>query len=68
MKTKIAVSTLWTKCATIKVRVKLRNLADMDFDLDPNWGIKPNIETLYKLPCLPDTLKPKKYLGQCPKK
>ncbi len=21
-----------------KVRVKLRNLADLDFDLDPNWG------------------------------
>ena len=28
----------------IKVRVKLRNLADLDFDLDPNWGITPNIE------------------------
>ncbi len=43
----------------LKVRVKLRNLADLDFDLDPNWGITPNIETLYKLPCLPDTKKPK---------
>ncbi len=32
----------------LKVRVKLRNLADLDFDLDPNWGITPNIETLYK--------------------
>ena len=33
--------------ALIKVRVKLKNLADLDFDLDPNWGITPNIETLY---------------------
>ncbi len=30
---------------SVKVRVKLRNLADLDFDLDPNWGITPNIET-----------------------
>ena len=53
----------------LKVRVKLRNLADLDFDLDPNWGITPNIETLYKLSCLPDTKKKnKKYLGQCPEK
>ena len=31
----------------VKVRVKLRNFADPDFDLDPNWGITPKIETLY---------------------
>ncbi len=30
----------------IKVRVKLKNFADLDFDLDPNWGITPKIETL----------------------
>ena len=40
---------------TLKVRVKLRNFADLDFDLDPTWGITPKIETLYYLPCLPDT-------------
>ncbi len=31
---------------TIKVRVKLRNSADLDFDLDPNWGITPNMGTM----------------------
>ncbi len=31
----------------LKVRVKLRDFADLDFDLDPNWGITPKIETLY---------------------
>ena len=30
----------------LKVIVKLRNLADLDFDLDLNWGITPNIVTL----------------------
>ena len=30
----------------LKVRVKLRNFADLVFDLDPNWGITPKIETL----------------------
>ncbi len=31
----------------LKVRVKLRNFADLDFDLDPNWGvICNNIEDL----------------------
>ena len=30
---------------SVKVRVKLRNLADLDFDLDPNWGVTPKIET-----------------------
>ena len=28
----------------LKVRVKLKNFADLDFDLDPNWGITPKIE------------------------
>ena len=35
-------------CSCFKVRVKLRNFADLDFDLDPNWGITPKIETLYR--------------------
>ena len=39
----------------LKVRVKLKNFADLDFDLDPNWGITPKIETLYNLSCLPET-------------
>ncbi len=30
----------------IKVRVKLRNFADLDFDLDPKWGITPIIKIL----------------------
>ena len=30
----------------LKVRVKLKKFADLDFDLDPNWGIAPKIETL----------------------
>ncbi len=46
-------------CVCLKVRVKLRNFADLDFDLDPNWGIKPKIETLYNLSCLPDIKNPK---------
>ena len=54
------VSELDIRTFFFKVRVKLRNLADLDFDLDPNWGITPNIETLYKLPCLPDTKKKQK--------
>ncbi len=31
-------------------KVKLKNFADLDFDLDPNWGITPKIETwlIYK--------------------
>ena len=33
----------------IKVRVKLKNFADLDFDVDPNWGITPRIENLYNL-------------------
>ncbi len=36
----------WLK---FKVRVKLRNFAGLDFDLDPNWAITPKIETLYNL-------------------
>ena len=28
----------------LKVRVKLKKFADLDFDLDPNWGITPKIE------------------------
>ena len=43
----------------VKVRVKLKKIADLDFDLDPNWGITPKIETLYNRSCLPDTKKPK---------
>ncbi len=42
-----------------KVTVKLINFTDLDFDLDPNWGITPKIETLYNLSCLPDTKNPK---------
>ncbi len=41
--------------AVFKVRVNLKIFADLDFDLDPNWGITPKIETLYNLSCLPDT-------------
>ncbi len=52
-------SSLGTCSGTIKVRVKLRNLADLDFDPDPKWGITPKIETLYNLSCLLDTKKPK---------
>ena len=43
----------------VKVRVKLRNFADLDFDLDPTWGITPKIETLHYLLCLSDTKNPK---------
>ena len=46
-------------CVCLKVRVKLRNFAHLDFDLDPKWGITPKIETLYNLSCLPDAKKPK---------
>ncbi len=44
---------------SFKVTVKLRIFADLDFDLDPNWGITPKIETLYNLSRLPDTKNPK---------
>ncbi len=41
----------------LKVRAKLWNLTDLDFDLDPNLESTPNVETLYNLSCLPDTKK-----------
>ena len=44
----------------VKVRVKLWNLTDLVFDLDPNWGSTPNVETLYIVSCLPDTKKKQK--------